>query len=419
MKKKYLIALVPVLAATTLFGCGKNHSIAEIEVKYNNMINDYSVKVNENENKNDMFSLHTLNNKGEIDLKNFSSVIYPTYEGSLNKDANGNRSLNYCINAFNEDATSDAYWITHKKMNQLNTIYQRELSLIFNYYETYKAIFFDQIENLKPKKDELNSLYESLYNLNSQVKNLKNSKDALEEEVNLYTTNSTLINASLESYCYQMNKTIEKALDFVGKFMQMHKTYFFKTYAADQANYNQMFNESLYYTAELVYLNNIKIFNQSNSCNLEALLGIKYKDNGQIASFGNIDVNKFNLTLLQENGKIVFNTIAPITISKNGDEITDVIVKIAQPVVFEKIEDEQITKINNFKNKLDIFKQYYGIYKKSYSELNKTHLVKQFSFETGSLDDLNKDENRAFELYKIVENEKAPEMFIEILNAIK
>ena len=130
MKKFLSILIFPLVAVLMLCGCGKTQrTIAEVKSLTESSISSYSVAENENllgnpAYKNWYFKVYT---DGGIEY--LPRVIYDNEVG-----------LNDFVHGFGVNGIENAKLKT--KYTQLRTVYERELNMIFAYYNYYINFVF-------------------------------------------------------------------------------------------------------------------------------------------------------------------------------------------------------------------------------------------------------------------------------------
>ena len=375
MKKLLSLLLVPLLSATVFFGCFNKaeYSSAQVNAKFAEYMDSYI-----SYGQNNVFKYNLFAKSSELDeetlaltesLPNsyiYEKIMYITYDNT--------NSLNSAVNATHGVILGGNLNVQY---HQLKTVYQKILSLTFNYYANWAPNFYAHSDNVTKK--ESTALYNKLEALMSENESFVTEKNRLELEINSSAgLNSTIMGSLLNEFNYKYNRLIEKSFSFVNYFMNLHKKYNFPTETINLQSAKRLVDETALKIAESVYYDMVKAFETTNRVVLYQLASGSYETEG-----------RYNLLLSP-----VWNAIIPVTpTSLLFSNVLDV--EVAEEVTVQNIlesedaDQELVTlvqnKIKTLNNTNRLFDQQYALYKKAYSNVNMLYYNAYRSLSTNSL----------------------------------
>ncbi len=362
MKKLLSILIVPLVAILMLCGCGRTmRTVDEVTKLFEQNVNKY--------NEANIQGSQTNNNWYFKDNSYVLRVVYDN-EAELNK------MVNTVYSNENDASVTNLQY----KFLQLRTVYERELAMIYAYYDYFAKSFYENISAKEIKEEEVTNLYDKVRDMFKQLESFNSSKIDLEREVKLYGIDSNILLASLDKFNYAYNGLVRKSLDMVEYFRDLHYNYFFKdANQYDDAYLNQMYYDSLLCLAEFIYNDYLQPLTQNG---VVTLVDVR----NSIEDYFNI----FKVKLDAENNETnLFNkivkTTTPVTVSKASTGTTE-------------------AKIRQFENSLNTFKQYYKLYLKAFAKINVQRFydlryqrngvtIEDFADKNGSILDLSEFTN--------------------------
>lgn len=236
-----LLALV-LISVFTFTACDEtNYTLTNVKDKYTEIVSTYS-----DGSSNTMFNGNTINVKFKYSDIKFS----------------GNPSNNIA-----------------KKFYAFN-YYDILLEGIFSYYEYYNENLFSA-ENQIPT-EEINALYSKLNSLQNSLKSFNDAKNSFEGELAVLGFSNPPLN-TITIFTYEYNKLVQSSINFIEKFIQVHKIYVYGEQIADSNAVIRMIEEAKFYVSKFVFNENIKAFNNvkgvNGTCDLTALVSEDLKGN--------------------------------------------------------------------------------------------------------------------------------------------
>ena len=239
MKKLVLVIALIVCSFPLLFACGNpNKATFEVEHRYQAMINKYK-------NEEAYFF-------GEEPYKEGKTIVIKYNDASISHrilNGSGSDDLSLMLSA-------------------LGDVQANLLKYIFRYYENWNASFFENISMYDYEQKEINELYAKVENLDNALEVFKEKKKTFENEMI-----AVLLDGSKETvvsqFTYEYNKVIEKAIDFVEYFRDLHVKYIFST-TTNISNINagqRQLDDAYLSLAKYVYYTNVNIYNYSTGEN--------------------------------------------------------------------------------------------------------------------------------------------------------
>jgi len=246
MKRILSLILICFVCIGVFFACGKDDKdIQDVKTKINEDIkDDYSRYFTDGE------------------LTNTMQVVY-----SNDTDKNGS-SLSTEINS---NITAD------KTDNQLrfialNKVYQPLMNYIMNYYEKWNESLY--LQNVSKK--DATALYKAAKKYENALENFDTSKSEFENSVKILNDVKLAPTFAITKFTYNYNMLIESQIEFVGKFISLHKKYVTYPTTLSEGNMERLVDEAYYNVACFVYYENVKVFeyNVGNNgiCDLSNLM---------------------------------------------------------------------------------------------------------------------------------------------------
>lgn len=359
IKKIFGFLLIPVLMVGVFAGCGKKHTLSDVEKLYNHIVDKYSYDV-----KNDLFKeKDSYLFESVVDVENEKEIVGVAmkieYKGQL---------ATYLPNIETNEALKNSDSKLYNRYYALVYIEQKLLDWTFNYYKNWSSNLYENEELLKNEleQEDIENLYTKLENLDKAIESFDYEKSKAEDEIDAISFDGAI---NLTSFTYYYNDLIEATFDFVNAFRDVHVKYIWDTYTfGENAEQNKLLlerliDEAYLNMAQIIYLENVKSFEYSE-CDLNSLLE------------------------LINGGSTSKNIISPLLTSVNTLENGKLAVLNAQGKMFEAddivlVEDYREDKVNGgfiaetYNDRLEdyvyylkAFNQKAGIYKKVYSEFD-------------------------------------------------
>lgn len=341
MKKFLSILIVPLVAVLMLCGCGRTmRTVDEIKTLFEQNSGKYNeAKINDNDVNTNWYFKNGDN----------KYILRVLYENSS--------KLNEKVNKTNLDTGSDATTtLLNYKYMQLRTVYERELAMIFAYYNLYADTFYSLVETKGITSEELTNLYDKIRDMFKQLESFNLSKLDLEREVRLYGESSGILSASVDRFNYAYNQLVEKSLDMVKYFRDLRYKYFVgENKIFDYGYLVQLHYDSLLTLAEFVYSNYLVPLTKNSVTTVADVKNSVTKMDNENVSF-NIFENEIFNNIVKING---LNGVGDLVyVTKTSTAVTE-------------------ARIRQFETSLKTFKQYYKICQKA---LNKVNISKFYDF---------------------------------------
>ncbi|MBQ7351943.1 MAG: hypothetical protein IJW59_03705 [Clostridia bacterium] len=242
MKRLLSLIILPLMAVAVLFGCGKDKNLTDVKNLYETMVTEYKSGA-----QNLFFA--------DASSPNSIKIYYPD-------------DARYLITE-NEYQNNDL----EKRYKALD-YQQKILTNIFKYYENNYEKFYTKASSMD--KDEANSLY-------NKVKALKNSLDYFKDEyqdfrVDLKNGASNIMEYTITSYSFELNKVIDASFDFINYFHALNLKYAIENYDIHTAENIKIYVDKAYIdVSRIVYLENIKALNyqvgRNGVCDMAVVVG--------------------------------------------------------------------------------------------------------------------------------------------------
>lgn len=361
MKKIFIVIALIIISVPLFFACGgnPNKTILEVESRYQEMINKYK-------NENAYFF-------GE-ELQGLGKTIVIKYN-----DAELSNSI----------TNGTGYNDLSLRLTALDDVQANLLKYVFRYYENWNESFFDNLAMYDYEQKELNELFAKMEELDNSLAAFKDKKTSFENEMV-----ALILEGSKETvvsqFTYEYNKLIEKSIEFIEYFIDMHLKYMFNT-TTDISNINsgqRQLDEAYFSLAKFVYYANVNVYNYSTGEN------------------GICDM----LELMKNRGS------EHVYIDSLSAPIVNLGVNISLELSQTVFDDDLTNKLTNIKYTGDLFNQALASYLSLYNDLDqysllrvKLGLINGVSLES-FVKNLNVDEKIAYDNAYNLQNFLYPEM---------
>lgn len=317
MKKILSLILICLMSISVFYACGKNDkSIKDVQTKINTEIpKEYSQYFTNST------STHTMKVK-------YSTTV----------DKNGS-SLSDQINSSITSGNTD----NQLRFIALNKVYQQLINYIMNYYEKWNESLY--LQDISDK--DSTALYNLAKKYENALENFTSAKTEFESSVKILGDVTLAPTFSITKFTFIYNELIESQINFVGKFIDLHKKYVTYSTTLAQENIERLVDEAYYNIACFVYYENIKVFeyNVGNNgiCDLTNLMK-EYFDGG----------NKYSkITYIQGEIKYLNSSII------NNLSSTD-----------SEMLNNAIGLINNFLYSANVYNQRFDAYLSAYKNID-------------------------------------------------
>lgn len=352
MKKKfYSLLALPLVGIMCLFGCGKvDRTVKEIETLWSDTVVAYDSPQVEGM-KNWYFgtaNMEGTSTDGEQDNYQTFVVKY------------ANTELSNAVTTTVEPTTT-----LQQRYNQLRTVYAKTLKMAFNYYSNWKDVFFGGIEAKEPAAEDLTELYDRMKDFQRELESFHTLQLNLEREIELFGVNSEIIASSVDTFNYSYNKLIDKTLNFVNYFKDLHVKYFYGSNPAIDSSYaKRVYDEAMLQLANYIYLDYLQAFEKNATVKMVNMYGVDNVFN--IFAYSddkNLYTNKSSqtVTLIDHLSGGNYNRTSQLD-SKFAAELMNT----AEGNKKDKCKAE----VEKFVVALDTFNQHFSLYKKVYAKVN-------------------------------------------------
>ncbi len=253
------------MAIGVFIGCGKKHTLLDIQSYYNNMVEKYSYDVTGEANvqkRSYIFGQRSSDGK----VPGTSMVI--SYNGKLGK------GLEDITNSYNSEGWEDVE--LYNRYFALVNIEQKILDWTYNYYTSWADNLYGSYDLIKHdvKKDDVEKLYNKVKNLDSKIAEFVVEKTKAEDEINAITFEGAI---NLTSFTYAFNDLIEASFDFVNTFKNFHVKYIWDTYTfgenedTNKLLLDRLIDETYLNIAQMIYYENVKAY-EYRECDLNTIV---------------------------------------------------------------------------------------------------------------------------------------------------
>lgn len=348
-KKLFAFLLIPAMAIGVFIGCGKKHTLLDVQSYYNNMVGKYSYTVAGEANVEKRS--YIFGQRGS-DGKVPGTSMVVSYKGKLGTGLN-TIGTNYDVSDWTDTDLYNRYFA-------LVNIEQKLLDWTYNYYTTWSDNLYSNYALIKHdvKQDDVEKLYKKVKQLDDKIAEFIKEKTKAEDEINAITFEGAI---NLTSFTYAFNDLIEASFDFVNAFKNFHVKYVWNTYTfGDNAETNKLLldrliDEAYLNMAQVIYYENVKSY-EYRECDLNSI--VKYAENSELKKYVNVGLlYKTSITsepcydikksAYKSNGKMYEASNVTLTVGQNYN-----------------------TKLENFIYYLKAYNQKINIYKDVYTKLN-------------------------------------------------
>ena len=345
------------MAIGMFVGCGKKHTLLDVQKYYNNMVEKYSETVAGDinvEKKSYVFAQRASDGK----VPGTSMRI--TYKGALGKGLE-KIGLNYDETAISDENLYNRYYA-------LVNIEQKLLDWTYRYYTNWSEKLYASYDLIKHdvKQNDVENLYKKLEKLDDQIGKFITEKSKAEDEINAISFDGAI---NLTSFTYAYNDLIEASLDFVSAFKNFHVKYVWDTYTFgkdDDTNLlllNRLIDEAYLNMAQVIYFENVKAFEYSE-CDLNDIVKLaKDTSNKEFVIVGLLfktgDNPCKNIKKSVYKSENVYRGAGDVSLKLLGTNEAG-----------ENIYENYNTKLENYIYYLKAFNQKVNIYKSVYSKLD-------------------------------------------------
>lgn len=317
MKKLLSLLILPLVAVMCLVGCGKDKTPADIKAYYDSMKSAYI-----EEETNIFFS--------NSEKPNTISFAY-------------NDTLNGYMDRTNTSNLTDV------QKSYIALGYQQKiLNNAFSFYEKYNEEFYRVMSSADYKKSELNNLYSSLESLNNT---LSDFKVQYSQFMNNVSSASNMLFA-LHSYSYELNKVIDSSFDFVYDFIDVYNKYVAGDDKMTSVSVSLKIDIANIDIANIVYLENIKVFNYSvggkGECDLLPL--VENKTNKYNLIHAKVECNN----ILTDGGRELSSYVAE-NLNESAENYEDNIAKVKEFNYARELMSQRLTAYKNILSSVDMY----------------------------------------------------------------
>lgn len=349
-KKLFAFLLIPAMAIGVFIGCGKKHTLLDVESYYNNMVDKYSYSVSGESNvekRSYIFAQRSTDGK----VPGTSMKI--TYKGGLGEGIESIGSL-YSTSVEYDNKLYNRYYA-------LVNVEQKLLDWTYNYYTSWADNLYDSYALIKHdiKQDDVEKLYKKVKKLDEKIEEFVKAKDQVEDEINAITFEGAI---DLTSFTYAFNDIIEASFDFVNAFKDFHVKYIWNTYTfgenkeTNKSLLDRLIDEAYLNMAQVIYYENVKAF-EYLECDLNQLIeyakddykdyviaGLLFKDKVKLSPEGDVDVSVY------KNGKLYSANDVNLDVSETYNS------KLEQYLYYLKSYNQKISIYKDVYTKLNFYK---------------------------------------------------------------
>lgn len=363
MKKIVSLLIAPLLAVSMLFGCSKvEYTATDVQDVFNEYMDSYI-----SSGENDLFLNNVITTgaegdetdsytESEITYRTHEKIMYITYEED-----------DYHLNSAVKSTVGTA--INTIKAQQLRQVYQRILSLTFNYYAEWNENFYQNIGDTEITPEELNALHELVFDLKDETDAFVAQKLELEREIRINENHlsGALVSAKFDEFNTAYNNLVKSSFAFVNEFKNLHKKYIFNTTDITPNTAKQLVDESLLMIAEAVFYDNVLAFQNNTATELQ------FMNNVSEAEY----TNRYNwlsktnwqyLTLTDENNDLYANTNTEAQLSEESSETVG-----ANLVLQTEYKEQAVKRVQELRTYANSFAQDLQNYKTIFKNASKTN----------------------------------------------
>ena len=368
MKKVMSILVAPLLTLVFLAGCTKvEYTPTNVQDKFVSYIDSYIVKKNNMEFKNNIYPVTSENNEG--DTVEVDNVVTHTFEKVMYISYNNEYQLNDAARGIYAGTISEPL---NTQYQQLTTVYQRMLSLAFNYYVNWSPNFYANIGNTAIEQEEINELYNKIIDLQEATDSFVAQRKILERAISMI--DSSYVNPKITHYSLtnnvinlnsEYNNLLVKVFDFVTYFKDLHKQYIFNGVPTSFNEARRLVDETSLLLSEAIFYDNLLTLSGLDFPLYKLKTEYSTKPFVWIAN-----INWSQLTYEDVNGYLYANS----NLSQNvSDEIQ---VTVGDALQVQDTSEEKtlaLSKVRQLYTYTESFAQDLKNYKTLYSSLNTTN----------------------------------------------
>lgn len=234
------------------------------------------------------------------DIKNLYKTIVE-YQIDSKDGSNTMFATDYTICVDYAPAVKNVFISAEPTANEYNlyaleNIYNPLFEAIFRYYEKWNENFFETADEVL-SRNEFNNLYLKLNDIHDALRELNIAKENMEAIVTNRGVDGTP-SYEITSYIYVLNNVVDKSIDFVSYFRDLHIAKIFNYDDVSTSTVTRTLDEMLLSFAKLVYIDNIIPFTTINGgtkiCDVSILVKAYYDDNSYVKFYA---LDKLNTEL--------------------------------------------------------------------------------------------------------------------------
>ncbi len=353
MKKLLSLIALPLVGIMFLFGCGKvDRTVEEITTLYNETVSAYASPDAIGEN----WYFKTIGNQQVLNVTyaDNSEIRLETAIASIAK------YQHYLDNSLTiTDSYPQVSTQLKTRYEKLESVYARTLTMAFNYYANWSSLFYTHIESKNPNSAELTELYDRLKGLQRELESFDAKKKDLEREIRLFGLNSEIIGASIDTFNYSYNCLIDKTLNFVNYFRDLHVKYFYNDASIDGSYAQRVYDDGVLKLANFIYYDYLDALSKNGTVKLDDLT--KTNNIFDIFKYSRSRLDDICLVVDANNGGTLVNRTAQVGVTFQ-QELND-------PTHADYEANKN--KVQQLEISLNTFQQHFNLYKKVYSKVEK------------------------------------------------
>lgn len=343
-KKLFAFLLIPAMAIGVFIGCGKKHTLLDVESYYNNMVDKYSYNVSGESN---VEKRSYIFDQRSTDGKVPGTSMKITYKGKLGK---GIESIGSTYSSSVEYDTK-----LYNRYFALVNVEQKLLDWTYNYYTSWADNLYDSYALIKHdiKQDDVEKLYKKVKKLDEKIEEFVKAKDQVEDEINAITFGGAI---DLTSFTYAFNDIIEASFDFVNAFKDFHVKYIWNTYTFGDNNetnknlLDRLIDEAYLNMAQVIYYENVKSY-EYRECDLNQLIQYAEVNNKNYVITGLLFKDDVKLNGDNNSVSVYYNTDKKLY---SADDV-----KLAVNETYNSKLEQYLYYLKSYNQKISIYKDVY------------------------------------------------------------
>lgn len=371
MKKVLSLITVPVLAVSMFLGCSKTEYTSEqVNARFDTFMDSY-IDIDHNE----VFKYNVVNASSEFDEEKllestqeannyiYEKIMYITYDDAYNLDT--------VVNNSSAPVTLDQS--LRIKYDQLKSVYQKMLSLTFNYYANWQDNFYEHASG-KVTSEEMEKLLDRLNDLQAQVNEFLEEKDKIELEAKSRSAgsenglNSSIMSSLLNKFNYEYSMLLEKSFSFVNYFKNLHQKYNFSTQTVNVSSAKRLLDASVLKLAQAMYYDMVKAFETTSEVELDKL----------VSDYGGVAYNLFqnsgwqNVVAINDSVDVLFQPLLSQTVDiEMSITIEDALLNVDNVVATDLVNEAE-NRVSVLYSINTMFDKEFAIYKKAFNNTSMT-----------------------------------------------